>query len=99
MSALGPVARMRDAKTRLRVRIAARRRRCSDLMACIVRPLRWVDRVETWWRSLGPWARAGGTLAALLAWRWARPASSAQATADKVTGWNEILRWLCSRWA
>ncbi len=83
---------------RLRMRIAARRRRCADLGARVARPLHWLVRVETWWRSLGPWGNVGSAAAALLAWRWVASASPDPSSADKPEGWKQILRWLLNQW-
>jgi hypothetical protein len=99
MSAPGPVSRVREAKTRLRARIAARRRRCADLGARVARPLHWLDRIEAGWRSLGPLGNIGSAAAALLAWRWFEPTASVPSPADQPAGWKQLLRWLFSHWA
>lgn len=48
---------LREAKARLRRRIATHRAECSAHTGRVLRPLRWFDRLSAQWRRLAPLTR------------------------------------------
>lgn len=97
MPAPGPTERITAAKRQLRRRIAARRQRCAALTVRVVTPLRWLDHVEAWWRSLGPLGKLGGAVVAWGAWRWARRSDAGQPSRAGV-GWGaELTGWVANK--